>query len=153
MNSIKQVKIYTDGSCSKNPNCPGGYAAIILNDEKTIVYGHSLNTTNNRMELAAVIEGLKRLDESCSVDIYSDSKYIVNAFNECWLDNWIKNGWRTSSGSDVKNKDLWRILVDITNKHVVRFHWVKGHSDNDLNNECDNLARSHSCQYNPLYEL
>ncbi|MBR0445589.1 MAG: ribonuclease HI, partial [Clostridia bacterium] len=96
---------------------------------------------NNRMELVAVISGLQALKEPCAVDLYTDSAYVHNAFSNGWLDNWLRNGWKTSAKKDVINQDLWKQLLSLTNKHNVTFHKVKGHADNDLNNRCDQLAR------------
>ena len=133
--------IYTDGACSGNPG-PGGWGTILLyKDIKKELSGKSDNTTNNIMEITAVIEGLKQLKFECEVEVYSDSAYVVNAFNNGWLYNWIKNNWKTSGKETVKNKELWQELYQLTKKHKVKFIKVKGHSDNELNNRCDELAR------------
>ncbi|MEZ0536069.1 ribonuclease HI [Caldicellulosiruptoraceae bacterium PP1] len=138
---MKEVIIYTDGACSGNPG-PGGWCAILSykNYEK-ILSGNESNTTNNRMELIAVIESLKALKEPCNVTIYTDSQYVVNAFNNKWITNWIKNNWKLNDGNEVKNKELWQELVDLIKVHKVNFKWVKGHADNKKNNECDKIAR------------
>lgn len=139
---MKKVTLYTDGACSGNPG-KGGYAAILIYKglEKEIVGGEEI-TTNNRMELAAVINGLEALKEPCIVDVYSDSQYVVGAMNEGWLDGWRKNGWKTAAKKPVKNPDLWQKLYELTLKHKVTFIKVKGHADNRYNNRCDQLAVS-----------
>ncbi len=142
------MKIYTDGACSGNPG-PGGWAAIIpLNKNNIIIRGGKENTTNNEMELMAVIEGLKSIDQSEKVDIYTDSAYIEKAFNENWIDNWQNNNWKTANKQDVKNKELWLELLEQTKKHKVNFIKVKGHSDNKFNNLCDKIAVEESLKFN-----
>ena len=139
---MDKVIIYTDGACSGNPG-PGGWGAILIyNDSKKELSGGNSNTTNNIMEMTAVIEALKILKRPCEVDLYSDSAYVVNAFLQNWVKNWIKNNWKTSDKKDVKNKELWLELIELTKIHKVNFHKVKGHADNDLNNRCDELARN-----------
>lgn len=139
---MKEVTIYTDGACSGNPG-PGGWGAILIyNDVKKEISGASKETTNNIMEITAVLEALKLLKEKCIVKIYSDSAYVVNAFNQKWLENWKKNNWKTSGKSLVKNKELWEELYSLVKKHEVEFIKVKGHSDNEFNNRCDFLATS-----------
>lgn len=134
------ILIYTDGACSGNPGI-GGWAAIIIDKNgETILSGAEKETTNNRMELTAIINGLKALNTSKNVRVYSDSAYSLNAFLEGWIYNWKKNGWKSSTGT-VKNIDLWEELLFLTNKHKVSFIKVKGHSDNENNNRCDELAR------------
>lgn len=139
---MKQVELYTDGACSGNPGA-GGYGAILIYKglEKEISGGEPL-TTNNRMEIYAVIAGLECLKEKCRVNIYSDSAYTVNAFTQNWLEGWIRNGWRKADGKEVANSDLWQRLYDLTKSHEVRFIKVKGHADNAYNNRCDELARA-----------
>ena len=139
---MKQVELYTDGACSGNPGA-GGYGAILIYKglEKEISGGEPL-TTNNRMEIYAVIAGLECLKEKCRVNIYSDSAYTVNAFTQNWLEGWIRNGWRKADGKEVANSDLWQRLYDLTGLHEVRFIKVKGHADNAYNNRCDELARA-----------
>ena len=139
---MKQVELYTDGACSGNPGA-GGYGAILIYKglEKEISGGEPL-TTNNRMEIYAVIAGLECLKEKCRVNIYSDSAYTVNAFTQNWLEGWIRNGWRKADGKEVANSDLWQSLYDLTRLHEVRFIKVKGHADNAYNNRCDELARA-----------
>ncbi len=145
----KRVQIYTDGACSGNPG-PGGWAAILSFGGKTKeLSGHMPNTTNNRMELFAVISGIGALKEPCLVDVFSDSAYTVNAFNEHWIDNWQRNGWLTSEKKPVENSDLWKLLLQIirVKKHDVAFNKVKGHAEDPLNNRCDELARSAIREY------
>ena len=125
-----KVTIYTDGACSGNPG-PGGYAAIIMaGDSKKEIFGACANTTNNRMELLAAIEGLKVLKKPCEVSLYSDSAYLVNAYNSNWVSGWKRNGWKNSSKEPVKNIDLWQALEDLRAIHDVTFIKVKGHADN-----------------------
>ena len=135
-----KVTIYTDGACSGNPG-PGGYAAIIMaQDNKKEIYGAEKDTTNNRMELMAAIEGLKALKKPCEVTLYSDSAYLVNAYNNNWIYGWKKNGWKNSSKEPVKNIDLWQEIEALRQIHTVTFVKVKGHADNEFNNRCDELA-------------
>jgi len=139
---MEKVTIYTDGACSGNPG-PGGWGTILMyKDIKKEISGGSENTTNNVMELTAVIEGLKMLKFPCEVKIYSDSAYVVNAFTQKWIYGWLKNGWKTSNKEDVKNKELWQELYEFTKIHNIEFIKVKGHSDNKFNNRCDELARN-----------
>ena len=139
---IDDVYIYTDGACSGNPG-PGGWGAILMyNEHKKEISGALKETTNNIMEITAVIEALKLLKHKCNVKIYSDSAYVVNAFLQKWIDNWKKNNWKTASKKPVKNKELWQELDKLTQIHQVKFHKVKGHSDNEFNNRCDELARN-----------
>ena len=138
---MQKVIIYTDGACSGNPG-PGGWAAILIyGDNKKEISGGSQETTNNIMELTAILEGLKALKFECEVEVYSDSAYSVNAFNQGWIYNWMKKGWKTANGEPVKNKEIWQELYSLTQKHKVTFNKVKGHSDDELNNRCDELAR------------
>ena len=138
---MQKVIIYTDGACSGNPG-PGGWAAILISGKnRKEISGGNKNTTNNIMEITAILEGLKALKVECEVNIYSDSAYCVNAFNQGWIYNWIKKGWKTASGEPVKNKELWQELYVLTQKHKVTFNKVKGHSDDELNNRCDEMAR------------
>jgi len=138
---LKSVTIYTDGACSGNPG-PGGWAAILMyGDREKVLTGYEESTTNNRMELSAVIFALKALKEPCLVDIYTDSAYCINAFRGGWLINWQLNGWKNANKEEVKNRDLWEEMIALTGKHKIKWHKVKGHSDNELNNRCDMLAR------------
>lgn len=139
---MKEVVIYTDGACSGNPG-PGGWGAILMyNESSKEISGASKNTTNNIMEITAVLEALKLLKEECKVKVYSDSAYVVNAFKQGWINNWQKNNWKTSGKDPVKNRELWEELYELTTKHEVEFIKVKGHSDNEFNNRCDELARN-----------
>lgn len=139
---MEKITIYTDGACSGNPG-PGGWGCILIyKDTKRELSGGSKDTTNNIMEITATIEALKALKFSCEVDLYSDSAYVVNCFNQGWIYNWIKKGWKTASGDPVKNKELWEELYNLTQIHKVTFHKVKGHADNEFNNRCDELARN-----------
>lgn len=139
----KKVTIYTDGACSGNPGKGGWGAILIYGDAVKEISGGEDNTTNNRMELKAVIEGLKALKSPCDVEIYSDSAYVVNAFTQKWIDNWIKNNWKTADKKSVKNVDLWQELLVLIKTHNVTFKKVKGHSDNELNERCDKLAKAY----------
>ena len=137
---MKEVVIYTDGACSGNPG-PGGWGAILLyKDKKLELSGYEARTTNNRMELLAPIQALSRLREPCAVSVYSDSAYLVNAFNQRWLDNWQKHNWLKSDKKPVENQDLWKQLLEYTSIHKVEWIKVKGHADNAYNNRCDELA-------------
>lgn len=138
---MEEVIIYTDGACSGNPG-PGGWGSILMYKEnKKEISGGKKDTTNNVMELTAVIEALKLLKFKCKVSVYSDSAYVVNAFNQKWIYGWMKNGWRNASKEPVKNKELWEELYNLTKTHEVTFIKVKGHSDNEYNNRCDEMAR------------
>lgn len=139
---MKKVDLYTDGACSGNPGA-GGYGAILIyNGVEKEISGGEPSTTNNRMEIYAVIAGLKCLKEKCSVTVYSDSAYTVNAFNEGWIYSWLKNGWKKADGKAVQNDALWKELFALTRQHDVQFVKVKGHADNEYNNRCDALARA-----------
>ena len=139
---MEEVTIYTDGACSGNPD-PGGWGAILMyKDNKREISGGKKATTNNVMELTAVIEALKLLKYPCKVNVYSDSAYVVNAFLQHWINGWQRNNWKTSDKKDVKNKELWQELIELTKVHDVTFFKVKGHADNEYNNRCDELARN-----------
>lgn len=138
---MEEITIYTDGACSGNPG-PGGWGAILMfGNTKKEISGGLNNTTNNVMELTAVIEALKMLKRPCKVDLYSDSAYVINAFLQKWIYGWIKKNWKTAGNDPVKNKELWQELYGLTKIHEVTFHKVKGHADNEFNNRCDELAR------------
>ena len=144
---MEEVTIYTDGACSGNPG-PGGWGSILMMGEnRKEISGGSANTTNNIMELTAVIEALKMLKRPCKVNIYSDSAYVVNAFVQKWIYGWMKKGWKTAGNEPVKNKELWQELYELTKIHKVNFIKVKGHSDNEFNNRCDELARMESARF------
>ena len=137
---MKKVTIYTDGSCSGNPG-NGGWGAILMHaGRKKELSGRERETTNNRMELMAAIMALKQLKVPCEVDLYSDSAYMVNAFVLGWLENWKSNGFRGADKKPIKNLELWKELIELTEKHKVTFIKVKGHADNEFNNRCDQLA-------------
>ena len=141
MDEKKRVTLYTDGACSGNPGL-GGYGGILIYGEVQREYsGAEKQTTNNRMEVMAVIVGLKRLKYPCIVDVYSDSAYTVNAYLNGWIYAWKKSGWKKADGKAVQNVDLWEELYALTQTHEVTFHKVAGHADNELNNRCDELAR------------
>ena len=134
------IKIYTDGSCLGNPG-NGGWAAIIINDNKKIqIKGSKKDTTNNQMELLAPIKALKKIPKGSNVQIFTDSKYVKSGITE-WIHNWKKNGWKTANKQPVKNKDLWTELDLLTNEFQIKWSWVKGHSTDVLNNEVDLIAR------------
>ncbi len=138
--NMKQVEIYTDGSCSGNPG-PGGWGAILrYKGRERELSGGEHETTNNRMELTAAICALETLTEPCEVTLYSDSQYLCKAINENWLKGWVSRGWKKSDKSPVLNADLWQKLLVQLNRHKVEMIWVKGHADNPFNNRCDALA-------------
>ena len=137
---MKNVTIYTDGACSGNPG-PGGWAALLIHGEhERVITGGEPATTNNRMELLAVIEALRVLKEPCAVAIHTDSAYIANAFADGWIENWKKRGWKTAGKKPVKNRDLWEALLAAMERHRVSWHKVKGHADDERNNRVDRLA-------------
>lgn len=137
---MKKVILYTDGACSGNPGV-GGYAYILMyKDKRKSFAGVEEDTTNNRMEMRAVIEGLLQLKEPCEVDVYSDSAYTVNGFSLGWIYNWQKNGWKKADNKPVMNEDLWKSLLCLSTFHKLNFIKVKGHADNAYNNECDKMA-------------
>lgn len=141
-----KIMLFTDGAARGNPDGPGGYGAVLQFvdqngqlHEKTLSGGY-VKTTNNRMELMAAIVGLEALNRPCQVELYSDSKYLVDAFNQKWIDNWIKNNWKRGKSGPVKNIDLWKRLLEAKAPHDVRFIWVKGHDGHPENERCDKLA-------------
>ena len=140
-----KVTLYSDGAARGNPG-PGGYGAVLTFVDsggslhtKELSQGYEC-TTNNRMELLGVIRGLEALKAPCEVDVYSDSKYVVDAFNQHWVDGWLKRGWKNSKKEPVKNKDLWLQLLELLKVHSATFHWVKGHAGHPENERCDELA-------------
>ncbi len=144
---MKTVTLYTDGACSGNPG-PGGWGAILeFNGIEKELSGGESSTTNNRMELTAVIAGLQALKEPCQVELYSDSKYVIDGLSKGWAESWQKNGWRKADKKPALNPDLWEILLALTQKHSLNYHWVKGHADNPKNNRCDELAVMESQKY------
>ena len=137
---MKTVVIYTDGACSGNPG-PGGWAAILsCNGREREVSGGERETTNNRMELHAVIAALETLRDPCTVRLHTDSKYIVQAFTDCWIADWQRRGWMTTSRKPVANQDLWEQLIELASGHEVEWIWVRGHANVVLNERCDRLA-------------
>ena len=142
MINLKEVILYTDGACSGNPG-PGGWGAVLIyKGRQKEISGFESQTTNNRMELTAAIRGLECLKEVCSVQLYTDSAYVCNAYQKNWVLSWARNGWRKADKKPVENQDLWLALYELTGKHSVAFHKVKGHADNLYNNRCDELART-----------
>lgn len=137
---MKKVTLYTDGACSGNPGVGGWGAVLIYNGVEKRISGADGSTTNNRMEMTAVIEGLNCLKEPCEVDVYSDSAYTVNAFLNGWVFGWEKNGFKKADNKPVLNEDLWRSLLALSNIHKLNFIKVKGHADDEYNNICDKLA-------------
>lgn len=141
-----KVIIYTDGAAKGNPDGPGGYGTVLVYvDPKGVEHRREysagfVRTTNNRMELMAAIAGLEALTKPCEVDLYSDSQYLVKAFNEHWIDGWLKKGWMRTKSEPVKNVDLWKRLLAAKEPHRVSFHWVKGHAGHPGNERCDELA-------------
>ena len=149
MSSIPKITIYTDGACSGNPGV-GGWGAILLyktkdkdGKEKVLrknISGRDENTTNNKMEMMAVISALKLLKKPCEIELYTDSKYVLQGITE-WIQNWMKNGWKGADKKPVKNQELWQEMLELTKIHKINWNWVKGHSTNQFNNEVDKLAR------------
>ena len=144
---MKTVTLYTDGACSGNPG-PGGWGAILaFNGVEKELSGGERSTTNNRMELTAVIAGLSALKEPCIVELYSDSKYVIDGLSKGWAEGWKKKGWVKSDKKPALNPDLWDQLLALTHIHTLRYHWVKGHADNPKNNRCDELAVAESKKF------
>lgn len=137
---MKKVTLYTDGACSGNPGVGGWGAVLMFKGHEREISGAEADTTNNRMEITAVICGLECLKEPCEVSVYSDSAYTVNAFANGWVYGWEKSGWKKADNKPVLNDDLWKRLLSLTRKHKVTFFKVKGHADNEYNNRCDKLA-------------
>jgi len=144
---MKAVTVYTDGACSGNPG-PGGWGAVLLyGSHRKEISGGAPATTNNRMELTAVIEALKLLKEPCQVALYSDSKYVIDALEKGWAKGWRARGWIKSDKKPALNPDLWEELLKLCEYHTVNLHWVKGHGDNPYNNRCDELAVAESRKF------
>ena len=144
---MKTVTIYTDGACSGNPG-PGGWGAVLSwNGREKELSGGEAQTTNNRMELTAVISALEALKEPCIVELYSDSKYVIDALEKGWALSWRKKNWIKSDKKPALNPDLWEKLLNLTEIHTMRCHWVKGHADNEYNNRCDTLAVAERDKY------
>jgi ribonuclease HI len=144
---MKTVTIYTDGACSGNPG-PGGWGAILeYNGQEKEISGGEANTTNNRMELTAVISALQILNQPCIVELYSDSKYVIDALEKGWVFGWKKRGWVKGDKKPALNADLWERLLEQIARHEMRYHWVKGHAENPKNNRCDQLAVAESQKF------
>lgn len=145
--SLPEVILYTDGACSGNPG-PGGWGTLLIwNGKEKVLSGGHPDSTNNRMEMQAVIEGLKALKRKCHVKVHSDSALIINAFTKGWIQNWQKNGWKKADKKPVENRELWEEMIHYVNEHKVSWIKVKGHSDNELNNRVDQLAVEASKKY------
>ncbi len=138
---MKNIQIYTDGACSGNPGIGGWGAILMYNNVKKEIFDGDLDTTNNKMELTAVIKSLESLKEKCEVDLYTDSKYVKDGITQ-WIYSWKKNNWKNSKKEDVKNKELWQKLDVLSKIHKINWFWVKGHDDTELNNRADELARA-----------
>lgn len=137
---MKKIDIYTDGACKGNPG-PGGFAAILVyNGVEKTVSGGEKDTTNNRMELSAVVYALEALKEPCEINLYSDSEYFINAMTKGWLRSWISKGWVKSDRKPVLNRDLWERIVFLTSRHSITYIWVKGHAGHEYNERCDRIA-------------
>jgi len=137
----RSVELFTDGACSGNPG-PGGWAYILRHTatgKERDGSGGESKTTNNRMELLSVINGLKQLDDGCTIDLYSDSQYVINGLNE-WMNDWKARGWRTAGKKPVKNVELWKQLDDLRARHTLRSHWIRGHNEHPENERCDRMA-------------
>ena len=144
---MKTVTIYTDGACSGNPG-PGGWGAILeWNGMEKEISGGEAETTNNRMELTAVIRALELLKEPCQVELYTDSRYVCDALEKGWAQGWKKRGWVKADKQPALNVDLWQRLLELTERHPLRCHWVKGHASNPKNNRCDALAVAESRKF------
>ena len=147
MSALKKVDFFTDGACSGNPG-PGGWGAILRYGKHELeLSGGEASTTNNRMELTAVIEALKKLKKKCEVTIYTDSKYVADAFLQGWIWNWKKKGWKKSDGKPVLNPELWKTLISEIQKHEYKIIWVKGHAGHPENERCDTLATSEAAKF------
>ena len=144
---MKTVTIYTDGACSGNPG-PGGWGAILMyGAHRKELSGGEASTTNNRMELTAVIAALSQLKEPCTVELWSDSKYVIDGLSKGWAAGWKKRGWIKSDKKPALNPDLWERLLALTDRHEMRYHWVKGHAENEKNNRCDQMAVAESKKF------
>ena len=137
---MKKITIYTDGACSGNPGAGGWGAILFYKDQMKEISGYNPMTTNNQMELTAAIEALDKLKEPCEIDLYSDSAYLINAFNEDWITKWQMNGFRNASKKPVLNVEMWQRLIEFNATHKITWIKVKGHADNKYNNRCDELA-------------
>ena len=144
---MKEVTIYTDGACSGNPGAGGWGTILDYMGKRKELSGGEAQTTNNRMELTAVIEGLKALKESCRVTVITDSQYVANGINLGWAESWKANNWRKKDKKPALNPDLWERLLQLTEKHTVHCHWVKGHAENEKNERCDRMAVAESQKF------
>ena len=144
---MKQVTIYTDGACSGNPGPGGGGAILEWNGVDKELSGGEAQTTNNRMELTGVIRALSALKEPCEVDLYTDSKYVLDALTKGWAKSWRARGWVKADKKPALNPDLWQTLLELTERHTMHYHWVKGHADNPKNNRCDQMAVAESRKF------
>lgn len=139
---MKEIKIYTDGACSKNPG-PGGWGAVLIyKSHRKEISGADAQTTNNRMELTAVIKALECLKEKCKIELFTDSKYVCDSIKKGWAESWRNNNWKKSDKKPAINADLWEVLLNLISKHDITFNWVKGHAGNIENERCDELATS-----------
>ena len=139
---MKKIKIYTDGACSKNPG-PGGWGAVLIyKSHRKEISGADAQTTNNRMELTAVIKALECLKEKCKIELFTDSKYVCDSIIKGWAESWRNNNWKKSDKKPAINADLWEVLLNLISKHDITFNWVKGHAGNIENERCDELATS-----------
>ena len=144
---MKQIELFTDGACSGNPG-PGGWGAILrYGGREKELSGGAADTTNNRMELTAVIKALALLKEPCVVELYSDSKYVIDGLSKGWAKGWQKRGWIKPDKKPALNPDLWERLLELTDRHEMRYHWVKGHAENEKNNRCDQMAVAESKKF------
>ena len=151
---MKHVKIYTDGACANNPYGNGGYGTIIVDDsQRTELSGGFQQTTNNRMEMYAVIKGLEALQETCEVTVYSDSKYLVDSISKGWVYRWKANNWMRNKKDPALNVDLWQRILDLCQTHKVTFQWVRGHAGHPENERCDQLAVNALKQEDLPYDL
>ncbi len=143
---MKRVEVYTDGACSGNPGVGGWGAILIYGAARKEISGAEAYTTNNRMEMTAAIEALRRLKQPCEVELYTDSSYLHNGFTKGWVWNWLRNGWKTANKKPVENQDLWKALLELSTLHKITWNKVKGHADNENNNRCDKLATEAAAQ-------
>lgn len=144
---MKNIEIFTDGACLGNPG-PGGWGAILrYNGVEKVLSGGEAETTNNRMEILAVIKALKALKEKCNIELYTDSQYVCNAINKGWAQKWKSNNWKRNKNEPALNSDLWEVLLDLLEKQNVKFNWVKGHAGHEENERCDVLARTEAQKY------
>ncbi|WP_457641835.1 ribonuclease HI [Persephonella sp.] len=143
---MKKVEIFTDGSSLGNPGAGGWCAILRYNKHEKILKGGKKNTTNNEMEIKAVLEGLKALKEPCEVDLYSDSEYVVKAMKE-WIYNWAKNGWKTSKKKEISHREMWQEIYRLMEKHKVNPIWVKAHAGHKENELCDRIAKEEAKKY------